>query len=162
MLAIPKNKVTLWINKPEYVGICILELSNIIMHEFHYDYIKNKYSNETRLLFTESDSLMWKIKTEMFDFSNFSAKSKYYDNSNTLVVGKIKDEAAKLPIKDFVGLKPKIQLFLLDDSSEHKKSKSVTKNNKIVTANNKISLSCLDDKIHIVDNGFDTLALDSV
>ena len=28
----------------------------------------------------------------MFDFSNYSAKSKYYDDSNKLIVGRIKDE----------------------------------------------------------------------
>ena len=34
------------------------------MYEFHYDYIKNKYSNNSRLLFTDTDSLMYEIKTE--------------------------------------------------------------------------------------------------
>ena len=62
------------------------------MYEFHYDYIKNKYDNKSRLLFPDTDSLMYQIKTEdvykdfssnkeMFDFSNYSTKSKYYDNS---------------------------------------------------------------------------------
>ena len=50
-------------------------------------------------LFTDTDSLMYEVKTEdvyedfssnkeMFDFSNFSTKSKYYYNSNKLVTGK--------------------------------------------------------------------------
>ena len=39
---IHKNKVTLTVNKPTYVGMCILELSKVLMYEFHYDYIKNK------------------------------------------------------------------------------------------------------------------------
>ena len=39
---IHKNKVTLTISKPTYVGMCILELSKVLMYEFHYDYIKNK------------------------------------------------------------------------------------------------------------------------
>ena len=33
------------------------------MYEFHYDYIK-KYGNKTRLLFTDIDSLMYKIRTK--------------------------------------------------------------------------------------------------
>ena len=68
----------------------IFELSKVLMYEFHYDY-------NSRLLFTDTDSLMYEIKTEdvykdfsndreMFDFSNYSTQSKYCDNSNKLVV----------------------------------------------------------------------------
>ena len=35
------------------------------MYKFHYDNIENKYSNNTRLLFTDTDSLMYEIKTKM-------------------------------------------------------------------------------------------------
>ena len=42
----------------------ILELSKESMYESHYDYIKNKYGNNSRLLFTDTDSLMYEIKTE--------------------------------------------------------------------------------------------------
>ena len=44
----------------------------------------------------------------MFDFSNYSIKSKYYDNSNKLVVGKMKDKTAGFAIEEFVGLKLKM------------------------------------------------------
>ena len=68
--------------------MCILELSKVLMYEFLYNYIKNKYVNKSKLLFTGTDSLMYEIKIEdvyedfscnkeMFDFSNYSAKSKY-------------------------------------------------------------------------------------
>ena len=53
LIAIRKNKVTLTLNKPPYIGMCILELSKVLMYEFHYDYIKNKYGNNSKLLFTE-------------------------------------------------------------------------------------------------------------
>ena len=93
LVVIRKSKVALKLNKPAYIGMCILELSKILMYEFHYDYSKNKYDNKSRLLFTVTDSLMYEIKTEdvyedfssdkeMFDFSNYSTKLKYYDNSN--------------------------------------------------------------------------------
>ena len=118
LVAIFKNKVTLTLNKPAYIGMCILELSKVLMYEFHYDYIKNKYGNNSRLLFTDTDSLMYEIKTEdvyedfsndkeMFDFSNYSTKSKYYDNSNKLLVGEMKDETADVVIEEFFKLKPK-------------------------------------------------------
>ena len=57
------------------------------MYEIHYDYIKNKYCNNSRLLFSDTVSLMYEIKIEdfskekkMLDFSNYSTKSKYYDS----------------------------------------------------------------------------------
>ena len=40
LVAIRKNKVTLTLNKPAYIGMCILELNKVLMHELHYDYIK--------------------------------------------------------------------------------------------------------------------------
>ena len=69
----------------------ISKLSKALMYEFHYDYIKNKYGNNSKLLFADTDSLMYGIKNEdvyedfsndkeMFNFSNYSTKSKYYDN----------------------------------------------------------------------------------
>ena len=72
LVAIRKNKVTLTFNKPAYIGMCILELSEVLMYKFHYDYIKNKYGNNSRLLFTDTDSLMYEIKAEDVyeDFSN--------------------------------------------------------------------------------------------
>ena len=80
----------------------ILELSKVLMYKFHCDYIKNKYDSNSKLLFTDTDTLMYELKTEdvyedfsctkeMFDFSNCSTKLKYYDNSNKLVIGKMKD-----------------------------------------------------------------------
>ena len=68
--------------------MCILELSKILIYEFHYDYIKNKYGNNSRLLFRDTDCLMYEIKTEdvyedfsnnkeIFDFSNYNYNSIY-------------------------------------------------------------------------------------
>ena len=139
LVAIRKNKVILSLNKPTYIGMCILELSKVLIYEFHYDYLKNKYGKNSRILFTGTDSLIYEIKTEdvyedfskdkeMFDFSNYSTKSKYYDNSNKLVVGKKKDETADLAIEEFVGLKPKMYSYLVDGNSDHKQIQGGNKN----------------------------------
>ena len=98
------------------------------MHELNYEDIKMKYGNNSRKLFTDTDSLMYEIKIqdvyedfsndkEMFDFSNYSAKSNYYDDSNKLVVGKMEDETADLAIKEFVELKPKMYSYLVGNNS---------------------------------------------
>ena len=67
----------------------------------------------------------------MFHFSSYSVESKYYNISNKLVVGKIKDETGGVATKGFPGLKPKTYSFLVDDTSELKKAKIV--NNNVVT-----------------------------
>ena len=54
-VAICKNKVKLQLNKPAYIGMWIFKLSKVLMYEFHYDYIKNKNGNNSRLLFTDTD-----------------------------------------------------------------------------------------------------------
>ena len=86
-----KSKVILALNKPAYVGMCILDLTKVLVQKFHYDYIKNKHGNNVRIFFAGTDILMYGIKTEdvsedfskkkeMFDFCNYLAKSKYYDD----------------------------------------------------------------------------------
>ena len=87
LVAMSKNNVTLTLNESAYIRICILELSKVLIYESRYDYIKNKYGNISKLIFTCTDSLMYEIKTEdvyedfsndkeTFDFSNYSTKSK--------------------------------------------------------------------------------------
>ena len=58
----------------------------------------------------------------MFDCSNYTAELKHYDDSNKLVVGKMKHETGGVAIKEFSGLK--MCSFLLDDSINHKKQKT--------------------------------------
>ena len=64
-----------------------LGISKVLMCQFPYDYIKNKYGNNLRLLFTDTNNLMFASKTkdryedfngnkEMFDLTNYSTKSK--------------------------------------------------------------------------------------
>ena len=128
--------------------MCILELSKVLMYKLHYDYIKNKYGNNSVLLFTDTDSLMYEIKSEdvyedfsndkeMCYFSNYLTKSKYYDNSNKLVVGKMNDETAAVAIEEFVKLKPKIHSNFLDDNSEHEKAKGLNRNIVATISHNK-------------------------
>ena len=62
LVAMRKNKVTLTLSKPAFIiEMCILELSKVLKYEFHYDYIKNKYGITSRLLFTDTDGLMYEI-----------------------------------------------------------------------------------------------------
>ena len=126
---------------------------------------------------------------EMFDFSNSSTKSKYFDNSKKLVVFKMKNEATGVMIEKFVGLKPTIHSHLVDDNSEHEIAKDVNKHaaatighneykdvllnkkclghlmNRTQSKDHKIGtyeinkFSYFDEEIYIQNNGCDGLAL---
>ena len=131
--------------------------SKVLMYGFHYDYIKNKYNSKSKLLFTDTDSLMYEIKTEdvyedfnsdkkMFDFSNYSRKSKNYDNLNKLVIGKMKDETGCVATEEFIGLKPKMYSFLVDGNSVHKKGKGMNRNVVATISHNKYKDVLLNNK----------------
>ena len=104
------------LNKPIYVGFTVLDLSKWKMYDFHYNFIKKNFNAE--LLFTDTDSLTYEIKSEnvyeffkhkyVFDFSNFPKNSQFFYESNKKVCGKMKDESEGKIIDRFVGLKSKI------------------------------------------------------
>ena len=75
LVAIRKSKLALKLNKLAYIGMCILQLTKMLMYKFHYDYIKNKYDNSSKLSFTDTDSLMYEIKTEPA-YKDFSSNKK--------------------------------------------------------------------------------------
>ena len=126
LMAVQKIKETLTLNRPAYVGMCILDLSKTLMYDFHYNYIKKKYNDRAKLLFTDTDSLTYEIETvdaykdfwtdkDMFDNSDYPENSPYYCNTNKKIIGKIKDEACGIPITKFVGLKSKMYSYVKDN-----------------------------------------------
>ena len=98
-----------------------------LMYDFHYNYIKKKYNNRARLLFTDTDSLTYEIEAEdvykdfwndkdMFDNSDYHPESSpYYCNVNKKIIGKFKDEACSIPITEFIGLKSKMYSYVKDN-----------------------------------------------
>ena len=139
LVSVHMKKTSLTMNKPVYLGMCILELSKIIMFNFHYNYIKPKYGDKAKLLFTDTDSLMYEIETEDFykdiagDVKDRFDTSDYPENHpsgiptgiNKKVLGMMKDEAAGKIIKEFVGLRSKLYSFVMDDGGETKKCKGI-------------------------------------
>ena len=83
--------------------------------------------NKTHEIKTEDVYEDFSNDKEMFDFSNYLTKSKYCDNSNKLVVGKMTDKTARVAIEEFAGLKPKLYSYLVNDNSQHKKAKGVNR-----------------------------------
>ena len=139
LVAVHKIKESITLNRPAYVGMCILNLSKTLMYDFHYNYIKKKYGNKARLLFTDTDSLTYEIETEdvyqdfwndkdKFDNSDYSESSPYFDKTNKKVIGKFKDEAAGVPICEFVGLRSEMYSYMKDNKKGGKTAKGIKKN----------------------------------
>ena len=87
------------------------------MYYFHYNFIKKNFS--AKLLFTDTDSLTYEIDSEnvheefykwkdLFDFSYYSKDSKFFDDANKKVIGKMKDEHGGVITDQFIGLKSKM------------------------------------------------------
>ena len=141
LISVHMKKTSLTMNKPVYLGMCILELSKTIMFDFHYKYIKPKYGNKAKLLFTDTDSFLYEIETEDFykdisgDVRDRFDTSEYPENHpsgiptgvNKKVLGMFKDEAAGKIIKEFVGLRSKLYSYKMDEGKENKKCKGVKK-----------------------------------
>ena len=138
LVAVHKIKETLTLNRPAYVGMCILDLSKTLMYDFHYNYIKDNYGNKAKLLFTDTDSLTYEIEAEdvyqdfwndkdKFDNSDYSESSPYFDKTNKKVIGKFKDEAAGVPICEFVGLRSKMYSYIKDNQKGGKTAKGIKK-----------------------------------
>src|SRR5436190_19901966 len=122
--AVHLNKVTVKLDKPKYLGMSILDISKVIMYEFHYNYM-SKFPNK-KLLFTDTDSLTYEIKTddfyteilpdlEYFDTASYPKTHFLYSNKNNKVAGKFKDEVSGQIISEFIGLRPKLYSFVTDN-----------------------------------------------
>jgi len=142
LAAVNMKKTKLYLNRPIYVGFSILDLSKVLMYEFHYNYMVSKYGSNCKLLFTDTDSLCYDVKTEdiyrdmekdvdLFDTSEYDNSHFLYSTDNKKVLGKMKDETHGVPIVEFVGLRPKMYSLKYEEngkSIEKKTAKGIAKN----------------------------------
>jgi hypothetical protein len=117
--------------------MAITDMSKLLMYEFHYGIMKKKYGDKCKLLMTDTDSLMYEIKTDdvyadmqkdkqLYDFSDYAEDHVLHSNENKKVCGKFKDEANGKIITEFVGLRSKMYSFITDDK-ETKKANGIKK-----------------------------------
>ena len=141
LVSVHMKKTSLTMNKPVYLGMSILDLSKTLMYDFHYGYIKRKYGNRAKLLFTDTDSFLYEIQTEdfykdisgdikdRFDTSDYpeSHPSGIPTGINKKVLGMFKDEVAGKNIKEFVGLRSKLYSYKMEEGKENKRCKGIKK-----------------------------------
>ena len=133
------GKIKAIMKKPVYLGQAILDLSKIVMYEFHYDYMKPKYGEHLKLCYMDTDSLVYKIKTEdfyadttddvpgRFDISGYCPNRPLPIFLNKKVIGLMKDELGGVIMTEFIALRPKLYSYKKLDGAEDKKCKGIKK-----------------------------------
>ena len=120
------------ISKPIYVWFTALESRTWLIYDFHYNFIKKNFDAE--LLFTDTDSFTYEIKSEdiyeefskhkyLFDFSNYPKDSKFFHEPNKKVFDKMKDVSEGKIIDEFVGLKSNMYSMKSIDGKESNTAK---------------------------------------
>ena len=140
-MAIEMKKIRVKITKRLYLGMPVLDVSEILMYEFWYGSIKTKYGDRARFCYADTDSFVIYIKTKdfykdisddverWFDTSNYDKNDKrpLPIGKNKKVPGLFKDELGGKIMTEVVALRPKTYAYLMDDGSNHKKAKGTKK-----------------------------------
>ena len=139
LMSCEMGKVKVKMNKPVYLGQAILDVSKTIMYEFHYDYMKRKYDEKSlKLLYMNTDSLFYDIKTKdfykdiaedvktRFDTSGYVSGRPLPIGKNKKIIGLMKNELGGKIMKEFIGLRPKMYSYRVEES-EPKKCKGIKK-----------------------------------
>ena len=118
MAGIHMHKTKLVLNKPVYTGMTILDNSKILMYDFFYNHLKAKYGENCELVYTDTDSLILNIQTDvyedmkqyswMYDTSNYPKDHPLYNETNKKVLGKMKDECGGDVIQEVVAVRSKM------------------------------------------------------
>ena len=123
LIAVHMEKTTVRLNKPIQIGMSILDLSKTLMYKFHYEYVKPKWGDRIELLFTDTDSLCYKLKTNdfykdisedtgvWFDTSGYEKDHALYSSENKKKIGNMKDECCGNQIIRFCGLRSKLYSY---------------------------------------------------
>ncbi|KAL4105173.1 hypothetical protein QTP88_020445 [Uroleucon formosanum] len=120
LAAVHMKRTQISFKQPIYIGMCVLDLSKMLMYDFYYNIIKKKYGNRVRLLYTDTDSLILEIKTNDF-YQDIKINLDHFDTSdypkdniyglplvNKKVLGKFKDELNGKIMTEFIGLRSKL------------------------------------------------------
>lgn len=140
LMAVQLRKLEVKFNRPIYVGMCILDISKICIYEFHHGYMFPAYRDKCKIMYTDTDSLIYDIKCDdvyelmkrdiaRFDTSDYSTDNVYgIPLVNKKVPGLMKDENNGAVMTEFVGLRAKMYALRIDGKKDTKKAKGVKSN----------------------------------
>jgi len=64
LIAVEMRKLEVKFDKSIYVGMCILDISKVCLYEFHHEYVSPMYRDKYRIMFTDTDSLIYHIECD--------------------------------------------------------------------------------------------------
>ncbi|KAK5648358.1 hypothetical protein RI129_003250 [Pyrocoelia pectoralis] len=138
MVIIEMNRLEVFLNKPIYAGFAVLDVSKTFLYNFHYGYVLEKFKNCAKLLYTDTDSLVYSftvpdiyesMKEDIyrFDTSDFHPNNPFQiPLVNKKVPGLMKDENNGDIMLEFVGLRAKMYAYEVMNGKVIKKSKGST------------------------------------
>ncbi|XP_051159269.1 uncharacterized protein LOC127280359 [Leptopilina boulardi] len=137
LVAIELRKTEVLLNKPIYVGLSVLDVSKTLVYDFHYSYMLPKYGKACKLLYTDTDSLVYVVKCQdiykdmkedihKFDTSDYPVNNAYgIPQVNKKVLGLMKDECNGKIVTEFVGLRSKMYSIRVEGEDFVKKAKGI-------------------------------------
>lgn len=161
LIAVELRNLEVKFNKPIYVGMCILDISKTCLYEFHHEFMIPLYQQNCKVMYTDTDSLIYHIKSDdvyddmkrnidKFDTSDYPMENVYgLPLVNKKVPGLMKDENNGMVMTEFVGLRAKMYALRVDGKKDTKKVKGVKSNVVARTINFNDYTRCLREEIEM-------------
>ncbi|XP_051171919.1 uncharacterized protein LOC127288485 [Leptopilina boulardi] len=157
LVAIELHKTEVLLNKPIYVGLSVLDISKTLIYDFHYSYMLEKYGDNCKLLYTDTDSLVYEVNCtdiykdmkkdiHKFDTSDYPSNNAYgIPQAIKKVLGLMNDECNGKIVTEFVGLRSKMYSVRVEDKEFIKKAKGIKSGVVKKTINFNDYVKCLRD-----------------
>ena len=171
-VAIEMGKTEVYMDKPIYAGFSILDISKICLYDFHYTYMKKNVGDNCKLLYCDTDSLIYVINGvnvyemikrdyEYFDTSDYKVPNVYgIEKHNNKEPSKMKDECKGRVVDEFYGNRSKVYFMSYEDEVFCKKLKGIKSSVVSATIDKDDYRRCLFDEVllyrdqHIIRSRF--------
>ncbi|XP_024882124.1 uncharacterized protein LOC112461203 [Temnothorax curvispinosus] len=159
LIAVELRRLEVRLNKPIYVGMCILEISKTRVYDFHYDYMVPLHRERCKIMYTDTDNLIYFLECDdayedmkrdiaRFDTSGYPEDNAYrMPRVNKKIPGLMKDENDGAVMTEFVGLRSKMYALRVEGKSDTKKIKGIKRNVVARTITFDDYVCCLNDAI---------------